>query len=187
METLFGSEVEPIVKYVQEMSPQDREVAIVEQLSEALNPDGARYVLPFRFRDSNGARTSHHIIFVSKHELGYGIMKDIMAGESSYSQQGVASFEYNPADNRFPLLFELGRPLDELSDILLHDFAGKTVTVKQIYERHNIGRPFVLKNYKKAIMSLESEGRVSTEPSAAERRKGTCADHVKVTFPAKEK
>ncbi len=187
VESLLGQgETERIAQEVSGMTPADRELAIVEKLSEALNPDGERYVLPFRFRDNRGTRTSHHLIFVSKHKLGYCIMKDIMARQSSSADQGVASFEYNPADDRFPLLFELARPLDELGDMLLSEFAGQTLSVKQIYEQHNIGRPFVAKNYRSAIMALEAAERVRCEPLAENRRKGTCADRVEVTFPTLE-
>ena len=43
-------------------------------------------------------------------------MKKIMAKESSKTEQGVASFEYNPADEQYPTLFELNRPLEELGE-----------------------------------------------------------------------
>ena len=66
---------------------------------------GGKFVLPFRFRNDRGNRTSHHLIFVSKHVKGYTIMKDIMAKESSKREQGVPSFEYSPADEKYPLLF----------------------------------------------------------------------------------
>ena len=66
---------------------------------------GGKYVLPFAFKNETGTRTSHHLIFVSKHPLGYGIMKEIMAKESSRPRAGRADFEYNPADNEQPLLF----------------------------------------------------------------------------------
>jgi len=53
-------------------------------------------------------------------------MKEIMAAESSLHEQGVPSFHYSPADIRFPLLFELNRPLDDLEEMLLTGFAGRT-------------------------------------------------------------
>ncbi len=83
---------------------------------------------------------------MSKHPLGYGIMKEIMAKESSLHEQGVPSFQYSPADKRFPLLFELNRPLDELEEMLLTQFAGQKLSMKNIYEKHNVGRRFVATN-----------------------------------------
>ncbi len=107
MNALFGEERADILRPKLEcLSPQDRELTIVEELCNAIRALGPRFVLPFTFKDYGGSRTSHHLIFVSKHMKGYEIMKEIMANESSASQQGVASFEYNPADGRQPFLFE---------------------------------------------------------------------------------
>ena len=99
---------------------------------------GGKFVLPLTFKDENGLRTSHHLIFVSKNVKGYEIMKQIMAKESSISEQGVASFTYCPADERMPLLFELSRPLEDLQTLLLGKFAGQTLAMIQIYERHHV-------------------------------------------------
>lgn len=143
--------------------------------------------MPFRFRNERGTRTSHHLVFVSKHLKGYAIMKDVMASESSKVVQGVPSFEYSPADARTPLLFELTRPLDDLSGMLLRDFAGRRMTVRQVYEEHNVGLPYVLRNYKEVLKLLESRAKVSANPPAAARptRKGdaTMADTVEIAFP----
>jgi hypothetical protein len=139
--------------------------------------------LPFTFKNDAGTRTSHHLIFVSKHPLGYGIMKDIMARESSLHEQGVPSFQYSPADRRFPLLFELNRPLDDLENMLALEFAGRTLTVEEVYEWHNVGRRFIKKNYKDVLRQMEAEGAIRCEP--AKRRKNTLRDNVRVTFSRK--
>jgi hypothetical protein len=144
-----------------------------------------RYVLPFCFKNDTGTRTSHHLIFVSKHHLGYGIMKDIMAKESSLHEQGVPSFQYSPADKRFPLLFELNRPLDDLEEMLLGQFVGQTLSMNNVYERHHVGRRFINKNYKDALKQIEAKKLISCEPSKS--KIDTFADSVNVTFPAKGK
>ena len=120
MAGLFGEAKAASLKLALEpMTPEQRELTILEEICEALGSMGGRYVLPFRFKNLSGTRTSHHLIFVSKHPLGYKIMKEIMAGESSKTEQGVPTFEYNRASERQPLLFELARPLDDLRDMLL--------------------------------------------------------------------
>jgi hypothetical protein len=53
--------------------------------------------------------------------------------------------------------------------------------MKQIYEQHSVDTPFIGRNYKDALLALESEGKIVAEP--AKRNKGTFADHVMVTFP----
>lgn len=188
MKALFGEEkVRKLQSTVNGLSAADRELVVIEQLTEALVEMGGKYVLPFRFRSSHGERISHHLIFVSKHPLGYGIMKEVMAKESSSADQGVPSFEYNPADARFPRLFALSRPLDDLENLLLEQFAGQTLTMKSVYESHHVGRRYINSNYKDALRNLEKKGRITTDPPASERivRKGvvTFADGVKVSFP----
>ena len=141
-------------------------------------------MLPFRFKDDGGSRTSHHLIFVSKGFKGYEIMKEIMAKESSDAEQGVAKFEYNPVDAGMTqqLLFKLSRPLDDLGDMLLQDFAGRTLTMREIYEQHNVDRPFIKKNYKDVLKQLEEHQKITS----SQHRKSTFADNVRVTFPVRE-
>lgn len=182
MNALFGSQrADQLRQRLQVLSPRDRELTIVEELSQSLCDHGQRYVLPFRFMNDSGNRTSHHLIFVSKHFKGYEIMKGIMARESSSNSQGVSSFEYNPADIRQPLLFELTRPIDDLADSLMSAFSGKTLSMREIYEQHNVGTPYIDKNYKEVLLKLEQDGRIITDPS--KRRKNTFGDKVMVTFP----
>lgn len=190
MNALFGEYRGDIIRQqLNELNPQERELTIVEAICEALQEMGGKYTLPFRFKNENGNRTSHHLIFVSKSVRGYTIMKDIMAKESSSQVQGVPSFEYNPATIRQPLLFELARPLDDLESMLLCTFAGKTMTMQEIFNMHHVGRQYIQSNYKSALKNLEAQGNITTQPPANVRRriKGeiTFADSVKVTFPAK--
>ena len=189
MDALFGEErADELRDCLLTMNPNERELAIVEAISQALKEEGGEYVLPFCFKIQSGHRSSHHLIFVSKHIRGYQIMKEIMAGESSTAAQGVPSFEYNPtATPEQPLLFELSRPLDDLADMLLTTFAGRRRTMKQIYEQHNVGKPYIPSNYKDVLAKLEFEGKIQADPPAEKRpkRKGkvTFADKVFVTFP----
>jgi hypothetical protein len=160
---------------------------IVEKISEALKGMGGKYVLPFCFKNESGARTSHYLIFVSKNVTAYTIMKGIMGAESSKHEQHVPSFSYCTADKSTPLLFELARPLDDLEDMLLDDFAGETLSMKDVFDRHQVGRPYLSKNYKDALKSLERKKKISANPVAANRRKDTFADQVMVAFPRKKK
>jgi hypothetical protein len=187
MEALFGSDrIESLQAELDGMNAADRELRVVEELTKALRALGGKYVLPFRFLNERGNRTSHHLIFVSKHPLGYGIMKEIMAGMSSKHEQGVPSFAYSVADIRFPLLFELNRPLDDLEGMLPGAFAGRTLRMVEVYEQHHVDRRFIKSNYKDALRNLEDKNRISADPPAAKRkmRSGirTFADDVLVTF-----
>lgn len=110
-------------------------------------------------------------------------MKGIMAGASSSATQGVASFEYNPADKRMPLLFELTRPIDELADMLLTDFSGQKISFKNLYEKHSVGKPYIERNYKDVLLQLEASGKIKANPPAQERRPETFGKKVEITFP----
>lgn len=111
MDALFGKErANRLREQLWGVDPSNREALIVEDLCAALREQGAAYVLPFTFKNESGSRTSHHLIFATKHFRGYEIMKGIMAKESSEHHQGVASFEYSPASEEFPILFGLSRP-----------------------------------------------------------------------------
>ena len=113
MASLFGNEqLESIRKKCDNVSnPNEREMIIIQELCNALKQNGSRFVLPFRFKDDKGKRTSHHLIFLSKNFRGYEIMKEIMYNESTDKISEVASFEYNPRDL---LPFKQGTFSDEM-------------------------------------------------------------------------
>ncbi|WP_218081599.1 three-Cys-motif partner protein TcmP [Anthocerotibacter panamensis] len=150
MNALFGEgRAEQLHQILKSMPPYEHELTIVEEISQTLRTGiTPRYVLPFCFKNDKGTRTSHHLIFVSKHFKGYEIMKGIMAKESSSFDQGVPTFIYSPATERQPLLFELVRPLGDLEEILLQDYAGKTITMRKIYENHSVGKRYIEKTTK---------------------------------------
>ena len=188
MNDLFGEDrAGRIREKLAGLKPEEREALIIEELSRALQQLGANYVLPFGFKNERGTRTSHHLIFATKSFKGYEIMKEIMAGESSEQEQGVPSFEYSPASKNFPLLFALSRPLDDLEDALVRDFAGRQITMGEVYLKHSVGKPYVRANYKEALTHLEATGKIDAMPQVEDRprRRGkvTFADSVEVRFP----
>ena len=187
MNALFGNQrALNLRKRLEPLNPHERELTIVEEIAEALKEMGGKYVLPFGFKDDRGTRTTHHLIFVSKNFRGYEIMKEIMAKESSMSEQGIASLEYSPADIRQPLLFSLSYPLDDLEEMLLRNFANRHVTFEQIYEEHNVGKRYIKKNYGDALRSLEAKGEITPDIPSSQRRKWKgqlVVKNVIYTFP----
>lgn len=188
MDALFGSaRISRMREALVNRPPHEREAFVLEELAQALKELGATYMLPFRFRRPDGSRTSHALVFVTKNLLGYSIMKGIMAGESSTDDQGVPSFEYSPADARCPLLFSLKRPLDTLASELLTHYAGRTLSMKAVFDGHHVGTPFIERNYKSVLNQMEDQGRIVANPPASQRpmRRGerTFSDKTVVTFP----
>jgi hypothetical protein len=110
-----------------------------------------------------------------------------MGRQSSAADQGVPSFIYSPAASRFPLLFELTHPLDDLESMLLKGFAGRSLSLEALYQEHSIGKPYLMKNYQEVLRKSEREGKITAEPPAERRRKikgeVTFSEKVMVTFP----
>ncbi|MEO7658426.1 MAG: three-Cys-motif partner protein TcmP [Pyrinomonadaceae bacterium] len=175
-------------------SPEQREKLIIQSVKDALKELGGTYSIEYFFKDANGSKTSHFLIFVSKNILGYDIMKSIMAKESSFKIEGVASFGFNPNDERnralkesAPTLFEMFEsPISTLSQKLIEKFCGQTLTLTEIYQNHHLGTEYILKNYQDALRHLEEQGRINVEPAADKRRKingiVTFGESVLVTF-----
>ena len=184
MDALFGKErADALRAKLPALTPVLREAAILEELANEIKGLGGTYVLPFTFKNTSGNRTSHNLIFVSKHIRGYSIMKSIMAGESSTYDEGVPSFTYSPADESTPLLFSLAQPLSQLKQSLLDKFSGQEMNFKKIYESHSIDTPYVEKNYRETLKQLENEGTIDVRSTKGKRPAGTFAEHVLIRFP----
>ena len=155
MSALFGPErLRALQDELDGARPAERERVLRRGLGDALTDAGAQYLIPFRFARTSG-RASHSICFVSKHPLGYEIMKDIMASHSVVDADGVPKFEYLPEVKGRQLAFEIDRPISALGPDLLNSFAGKTLAMIDIYHAHNVGTPFIQKNYKSVLRQLE--------------------------------
>ena len=185
------------------LSSSQKELEIIENFSQAVQEEtDAKYILPFRFKKKNQNKTSHHLIFVTKNFKGYEIMKEVMAKRSSDNTHGSVPFEYNPATREQPLLFSYSQPLNDLPSLLLQKFTGKTLTMKEIYEEHNVGTPYIEPNYREVLKQMEIDGKITVNPKFGDyyvdqngnyilndkrkpkkRRKNSFTEEVIVTFP----
>ena len=188
MVSLFGEErLRRLQKECEGKHSDEREIIVVQALCDSLKRNGSNYVLPFRFRNDKGTRTSHHLIFLSKNFRGYDIMKEIMYKESSDKTGNVASFEYNPQNFNYKQgsVFDLlSRPLDQLEGMLIEKYAGRTITFKQLYEEHSVDTPFIKKNYKEVLKRLCTAGKISAISRKTNKppKKGTFPDDTIITF-----
>lgn len=186
IDKLFGkARADNLRLKIRGLPPEEREQFIVAEFVQALKKEYGKYVLLFRFKNERGTRTSHYLIFVTKNILGHDIMKKIMARESSMFIDGVPSFEFNPAKIYQPSLLSHSLGLNDLQEMLLTTFAGQTLSMKEIYEKHNIGTPFIEKNYKEALKRLENSGQIEASPPAKQRPRGTFSGTVRVRFYGK--
>lgn len=165
------------------LRPVEREAYIVEEMCQALKDMGGKFVLPFRFHNVRGTRITHHLFFVTKNFRGYGIMKEIMNNHCTGTHDGPVNFEYNPADRRQPGLYELLRPVEELGEMLQAAYAGQRMSVQQVYEKHSVGRRFVLKDYKDVLMRLHQTGQIQAVRAGGKAiRANTFPEDIVVTF-----
>lgn len=191
VDALFGTKrAEHLRQLTSDANTEEREELVIEEFAAALADRGYEWIIPYVFESAEVDRTSHYLIFVSKHRLGYGIMKDIMYKASQNRNQGVARFGHvrSVSKKRTPLLELINRPLDDLADELCEFFAGQSMTMKRVFERHQDMlkiNPFIPKNYKDALNQLDDQKRITT--SKSDRKKGTFGDGIIVNFPRKEK
>lgn len=182
---LFGQDrAKDLRQAIKNKEPHEREDIVMHNLKEALKEIRGEFVISYKFLSTKKRRTSHFLIFVSKHSLGYEIMKNIMAEYSTYKYQNVATFEYNPhmcSHDLFP-----PTPLDDLTKELINKFQGKTISVADIIKQHYVDTLYINSNYKEALLKLEFENKIKTNPPAENRKimngKLTMGDNVLISF-----
>jgi hypothetical protein len=116
-------------------------------------------------------------------------MKEIMYNESTSHDSGIASFGYSDADASTPYLNMFAFAFEDFKTDLCNKFGGQTLRMEDIYRRHNVGTPYISRNYKKALNELEVEKRVAAEPAFHTRKiqkgKRTFPNGTIVRFPAR--
>ncbi len=183
---IFGDErAIKLKEEIKKLKSNERELTIIEELGLAISDLGFPHILPFCFKDESNKKTSHYLIFITKHIKGYEIMKEIMAKYSSESNQGVPSFEYCPATIKQAFLFSFRLSLEDLKKMLLDEFKGESLKMIDIFKRHHVGKPFIIRNYKQVLLNMEEAGLIKAEPPISKRKGGTFADDVMVIFTEK--
>lgn len=167
--SIFGAtRVSSLKTELKGLTAEKREPIVLNALITALKDNNANYVLPFKFYRTDMVRTSHFIIFVSKHKRGCSIMKQIMYANSAKDADGVASFELHDLRNfggEYEQLSFFNRPLDSLRNEIYTDYKGKTVRVKEICEKYDtdILNHYVSRNVKDALIRMEEAGQIVVE------------------------
>ncbi|MFB9865631.1 three-Cys-motif partner protein TcmP [Rufibacter immobilis] len=174
--------------------PREREEVIMDAVKKAMSEIGGAFTLEFKF--SKGKRTSHHLIFVTKDKKGFGLMKSIMAKvsdrleahiKSSLTRFSFNAFKPNETNSQLALFDNNVLVACKLGGELLKVFAGKTMTMYDIYLNHHVGNHYIESDYKNAIRHLEEVRAVTTNPTAEKRqiRNGirTVSDKLLISFP----
>ena len=163
---LFGTQrTQDLKKQLCTLQPSQREPIVLEALIEALRERKGNYVLPFKFYSTEMLRTSHFIIFVTKHPLACKIMKQIMYTNSAKDCDGVATFSFEDSRNFgdvFQQISLFDRPIDALQSELQRKYKGKQISVGTLcnsidcdFSNHYVG-----KNVKAVLKRLETDGQL---------------------------
>lgn len=161
-----------------------REEVVVAEFADALRDVGARFAPWFRFVAlSQGRELHYYLFFGTKNFSGYKIMKDIMSSASSYrTHTGVRPFEFTERDH-LQLELDWGDPLEDLANELAERYAGKEVSVRQIFAEHSPATPYTMRHYKGALLILDSDDHIRVMlPGGRRRRKDSMPDDAIVCF-----
>jgi three-Cys-motif partner protein len=162
------------------LRPAQREEVILKAMQGAIRKLGAQFG-KFTYRSQTGSRPTHHLVCVSKHQQGMALFKEISAKESTRFDDDVPSLDHNPGSDPAQIL--LFSPLEQLETELVSKYAGQVLTPDQIYHAHHNGRPYVLKNYRQALLHLEEAGAISVDPPRATRpRSESLPPDARITF-----
>ena len=187
---LFGEErLDALRPSLRNTTGTERENIVMNAAEDALRETGGTHIRGFRFMDRAGSKTSHYVIHVAKDYAAYDIMRNIMAGKSSSTVGGLASYSFDPTKDGQLSLFDDDGGVRRLACELTQCFAGRTLTREQITRAHSVGpdgrgTDYRDKDYREALLLLESEGRITCVPE--ERPEGTLAPHVEITFDENE-
>lgn len=198
VDALFGPKrAERLRQVVQDKRPDEREEVLIEAFIEAVTEDlGYEYVIPYVFEKEDKDRTSHYLMFISKRDRGFKIMKEIMYKESQDKAQGIAKFGYvrQVSAEKTPLLHLMNTPRSDFGKQLCADYAGRSLARKTLREDYDSFHPrnlFVDRNWREVLSELETEGKITCVPPRNERKvqKGevTFGENTVVTFPQKGK
>lgn len=175
---LFGNE-ERLQRLQALPNGSAKEQKILDELYAALTEKHARYYCAFRFPDQEKSHTSHYLIYVTKHELGFKIMNSVMGNSSTATDPyGCHSFECDPRGRwQIPVV----DPTVALANDLASVFTGQSLKLDEIFCKHASGKKFVRANYVEAVWKLHDRNLVTFEGQKPAKRTH-CGKNTTVCF-----
>lgn len=161
MNNIFGERIHIIREfYKRHRNSTKREDFIIENF-EAIFKERGYKTFKFRVNFPNRNQTSHYLFFVSKVDLAYIRMKEIMVKYSDFQEDGIPLFGANLKSYRLLSLdhyrhfqYSMVCLVEDLSK-KCRDFHGRTI--EDIYVIHNIGTNYIKDNYKCAFEMLREQ------------------------------
>lgn len=157
MKELFEEKLDAILTKYDKLNKDEREAFIINQFMSHFTETGYK-AIKFKVEFPGKKATSHYLLFVSKVEIAYFKMKEIMAKYSDYQLDGVPWMAVNNSQKQdFFTEYSILNLKSEVSD-LSKDFSG--LTIETIYQKHSINKPYIKDNYRTVYTELLDEGRI---------------------------
>ena len=176
---LFGKEeATELRKNIYNRLPAERQDIILSTYIKMLKSAGWKYVLTFRIKKDNNH--IYYIVFVTKDSAGVRGMKAQMSKcSTSKSMNPLCFYTYNFQE--IDALQGLLNPsFSDLKTHLSNSYSGKTYNRKELYEMDSINTPFIEKEYRLALLEMETDGKIIVNDVAKKhRRKNTLAEDIK--------
>jgi three-Cys-motif partner protein len=160
--------------------PPQRKEKILSTVTKELDKAVGAKCLHFTFLTEGGA-TSHHLVYATKNKAALNQMKFIYTKASSDHDDGVGSLQFDPREEDQNL--SLFRKIDEVLQRVSEAFAGRTLTFDAIIAEEATRTTYTSSAYRKALLELEAEGKVTMNPPAESRRAQTLPGTTRITFP----
>lgn len=185
--TLLGSEesAKELLKLISLCTnPAEKERTIIEFYLRALKSrTKANYVVPFRVEYENKKATSHYLLHVTSHPMGFRIMKDVMwsVGKRLEGSGGLEFAQASLAKGSQLFDPQMRDIKSSILEILNNNNQVKVDYFTKILVEHPENM-FSTKGYKEALVELESELKIQvlmkdgSGQLAKKRRAGTLAD-----------
>lgn len=158
MRDIFDQDLSEIQEYYDNnKSPKLREDFIIQRF-EALFRNKGYLTFRFKINFPNQRRTSHYLIFVTKHELGYLKIKEIIKNYTEYQEDGVPLLGVNLKYE--PLMFNLYSIGNLKEELILKAQFYNNKTIEEIYKIHNLGTNYIKDNFKTAVFELFTEEKI---------------------------
>jgi len=158
----FGSdkEAEDLLKAIENKSSTEKEDLIIARYYDIVKRDiGAEYITGFKIEKENRRTVSHYLIHITRHELGFRIMKSIMwgVGKTEAGRGGLALMQKSLTDGH--VLFD--PEWDAFKQSILKEL---TTPRKVAYFYHDLtsrsDNLFCEPAYREALLELEQEGSI---------------------------
>jgi three-Cys-motif partner protein len=178
LESIFGAKRFAALQRVCIGKARNRGSQIIEAFRDAMSEVGGRYFIAFRFDFPGKRLLSHHLIFLTKVELGFTIMRDVMY-KTSIKVDGIANWTYTDgaesAGEELNLAF-IG-PMADLKRRIFSDIPIKGIKFGALYGSYNaIALLYVRKNLIDAISILEREKLLTVMRVTRAGRRSTIID-----------